>query len=159
MPRDSQFTEAVLQYMEAEGRPVTATEIQESVGMSRQAAYQWLDSNAWRVREVGKGRHGAKAFILAKGNVAWASNFVPRGVERVPERGRAPVPDVLSGVPEVDDDERDRYAFVNVLGHTLTVFGIRLVSENNVIFDVEIDTGQIAHAEVTVIRFWHDRPA
>lgn len=67
MPVDSKYTDDVIKFLRertGRGEPVTAPEIADATGMSRQNAYMWVESNAWRLREVGKGRHNARAYVL-----------------------------------------------------------------------------------------------
>lgn len=60
----SKYAEEIIKFIKDADRPVTITEIQEAVGMSRQAAYQWRDRNITRLRPAGKGRAGATAYLL-----------------------------------------------------------------------------------------------
>ena len=64
MSKDSEITEPAIAFMREVGRPVTTSEIMEATGKSRQAVYQWVDRNAWRLHEAGVGRHNAKAYEL-----------------------------------------------------------------------------------------------
>lgn len=64
MPMDSKYTDKIIAYMKRAKRPVTAPEIIEASGSSRQNIYLWLRANTHLVREVGTGRHHAKAYAL-----------------------------------------------------------------------------------------------
>lgn len=44
--------------------PLTAAELREVVGCSRQRVYTWLQSNEHRVIEAGKDRHGGTRYAL-----------------------------------------------------------------------------------------------
>lgn len=48
----------------AEHGPVSAAQIVEGVGCSRQRVYTWLQRNRPRLRANGMGTHGAKTFTL-----------------------------------------------------------------------------------------------
>lgn len=78
MAKDSQYTDRIIKYMRRENRPVTATEIQEAVGASRQGTYHWLKSEgADLVVPVGTGRYNATAYVLRDGVDALAPKFRP----------------------------------------------------------------------------------
>lgn len=108
MAYDEGYDAAIHTYMTEAGRPVTMSEIAEAVGMSRAAAYQWRDRHSWELRAVGKGRHGADAWVI----VAGAKN--PNGAmvdgQRVPDGSANGAAQVL---PDVD------------MGEVLTVNAIR----------------------------------
>lgn len=136
MPVDSKYTDDILAYMRREGRPVTASEIQEAIKSSRQAAYGWLESNAWRVREVGTGRHNAKAYVLVEDETTKnvPTNFKPTGAWQVKPRAQRNAPPVTSLL-------RGEASNLQV-GSTLTVTAIRLVG-GTVVVDLTTEEGGV----------------
>lgn len=89
MAKDSQYTDQVIRYMKRENRPVTATEIQEAVGASRQGMYYWLKSEgADKVVPVGTGRYNATAYVLRDGIEALEPKFRPHRHWTVTNSGR-----------------------------------------------------------------------
>lgn len=136
MPVDSKYTDDILNYMRAESRPVTASELQEAVGMSRQAAYQWIESNAWRVREVGTGRHGARAYVLSDETEAATTptNFRPARVWQTKPRSQRRAPAVTSLLQGEASDLQ--------VGSILTVTAIRLAG-GTVIADLMTEAGAL----------------
>lgn len=135
MPVDSKYTDAILTHMRREARPLTASELQEATGMSRQAAYQWLESNAWRVREVGVGRHNARAYVLADSSgdsAGLPSNFRPARVGQHKPRSNRHAPPVTTLLPgDVGDLQ---------VGSVLTVVAIRLMG-GTVVLDLATEAG------------------
>lgn len=136
MPVDSKYTDKILTFMQREARPLTASELQEAVGMSRQAAYQWLESNAWRVREVGTGRHNARAYVLVEDGTDEAgklpTNFKPARVWQTKPRSQRHAPPITSLLQGEAADLQ--------VGSTLTVVSIRLVG-GAVVVDLTSEDG------------------
>lgn len=66
MAKRDKFGPLLQAYIEAADRPVTALEMQEGVGCSRQRVYQWLKDGARNVRTLtrqeGVGENGAKLY-------------------------------------------------------------------------------------------------
>lgn len=125
MPTDSQYTEPIIKFMQEVGRPVTPSEIQEAVGMSRQGTYYWIN-NVGRtlVKPVGEGRNSATAYVLREDAAAYPSNFKPHGMwSIVPRKGRA-----KEEPPNLK------------LGARFTVIGVRLENDEKLI-DMKDDTG------------------
>lgn len=140
MPVDSRYTDDIIAFMRREARPVTATEIQEGVGMSRQGAYNWIESNAWRLREVGKGRNGAAAYVLADAeDITLPTNFKPARVYQTKPRAARKAPPVTS---LLTGDAADLQ-----IGATLTVSDIRLTGGAVV---VHLRTEQGGELQVTL---------
>lgn len=98
MPVDSKFTDQVITWMAKTGRPVTVREISDATGMSRQNAYAWVDTNAWRLREVGTGLNNARAYVLADDSelveltAQAGSNFRPSGSWQVKPKSKRHAP-------------------------------------------------------------------
>lgn len=134
MPRDSQYTDKILAYMKREKRPVTAPEIAEGVGMSRQAAYQWVDGNAWRLREVGTGKHNARAYLLTEDADALPSSFRPSGAWQSNPRSTRSAP----AVPTLLQGDLNDLS----VGQMLTVSAIRLLG-GAVVIDLATETGHL----------------
>lgn len=44
--------------------PLTASDLRDVVGCSRQRVYTWLQSNQHRITEAGKDRHGGTRYLL-----------------------------------------------------------------------------------------------
>lgn len=63
MPAASQFTAAIERHFRKKGQ-ATVSGFRDAAGMSRQAAYQWRDRNAWRLRQVGHDETGAAVWEL-----------------------------------------------------------------------------------------------
>lgn len=134
MAKESQYTDKILAYMQREKRPVTASEIQEAVGMSRQAAYQWVKAHAWRLREVGTGRHSARAYLLREETNSMPSNFKPSGGWQVKPRSQRNRPAGADGTTASMADL--------MVGTTLTVSSHRLM-EGVIVAELVTDRGAV----------------
>jgi hypothetical protein len=53
--------------------PMTASELRDAVGCSRQRVYTWLQANTPHLREVGKDAHGGQRYV-------WIEAGTPRAV-------------------------------------------------------------------------------
>lgn len=57
--------EAILTERTESGEGVTAAELAQLTGSSRQRAYGWVDNNRGRLRPVAKSEYGANRWVLA----------------------------------------------------------------------------------------------
>jgi hypothetical protein len=84
MPFDSDYTDKIIKFMKKAGRPVTATEIHEGVGMTRGGANYWIrQTGAPLIEPVGTGKNNGTAYVLKEDADRFPSNFRPHGAWRV----------------------------------------------------------------------------
>ena len=61
--KQDEFGAAIEQALRNAQQPLTASEIRDEVGCSRQRVYTWLQANEHKLRPVGKDRSGGTMFV------------------------------------------------------------------------------------------------
>jgi hypothetical protein len=69
--REDEYGSAIERTLRQSKEPMTASELREAVGCSRQRVYVWLQANEGKLVQAGKDRRGAAAY-------AWAGESVMR---------------------------------------------------------------------------------
>jgi predicted transcriptional regulator len=63
--KQDEFGAAIEQTLRNAQQPLTASEIRDEVGCSRQRVYTWLQANEHKLRAAGKDRSGGTMFVWA----------------------------------------------------------------------------------------------